>query len=187
MASYFILQLFWLSAHTITLSSLLTSSSCFFVLKCEGVRWRVMKLVVANPYCSEAAAKDAMEAVWDVCYNDTKPFDRAPWYSLWLVCQWKLGCRSTSLLKWLFFPIWFLVLMREHHRLLFSVENTTTSKGAFIMNCLHIQMIPEKHLLCGYLSMLHLYNLNYHYFWVDKFLYSIAFYVCIIADMFDVC
>ncbi|KAK9272772.1 hypothetical protein L1049_003149 [Liquidambar formosana] len=46
--------------------------------KGECVRRRVMKSVIANPYCSEAAAKDAMEAVWDVCYNDTKPFDRAP-------------------------------------------------------------------------------------------------------------
>lgn len=44
----------------------------------ECVRRRVMKSVMSNPYCSEAAAKDAMEAVWDVCYNDTKPFDRAP-------------------------------------------------------------------------------------------------------------
>ncbi|KAH7850586.1 hypothetical protein Vadar_000225 [Vaccinium darrowii] len=44
----------------------------------ECVRRRVMKSVINNPYCSEAAAKDAMEAVWDVCYNDTAPFDRAP-------------------------------------------------------------------------------------------------------------
>ncbi|KGN51337.1 mitochondrial inner membrane protease ATP23 [Cucumis sativus] len=44
----------------------------------ECVRRRVMKSLVANPYCPEAAAKDAMEAVWDVCYNDTQPFDRAP-------------------------------------------------------------------------------------------------------------
>ncbi|KAI8541387.1 hypothetical protein RHMOL_Rhmol08G0056200 [Rhododendron molle] len=44
----------------------------------DCVRRRVMKSVIDNPYCSEAAAKDAMEAVWDVCYNDTKPFDRAP-------------------------------------------------------------------------------------------------------------
>ncbi|CAI9111160.1 OLC1v1011311C1 [Oldenlandia corymbosa var. corymbosa] len=44
----------------------------------ECVRRRVMKSVMGNPHCSEAAAKDAMEAVWDVCYNDTKPFDRAP-------------------------------------------------------------------------------------------------------------
>ncbi|KAK9108334.1 hypothetical protein Syun_024345 [Stephania yunnanensis] len=44
----------------------------------ECVRRRVMKSVMANPYCSETAARDAMEAVWDVCYNDTKPFDRAP-------------------------------------------------------------------------------------------------------------
>ena len=36
-----------------------------------------MKSVIMNPYCSEAAARDAMEAVWDVCYNDTQPFDRA--------------------------------------------------------------------------------------------------------------
>ncbi|XP_044467155.1 mitochondrial inner membrane protease ATP23-like isoform X2 [Mangifera indica] len=44
----------------------------------DCVRRRVMKSVIANPHCSEAAAKDAMEAVWDVCYNDTQPFDRAP-------------------------------------------------------------------------------------------------------------
>ncbi|KAK2969766.1 hypothetical protein RJ639_020322 [Escallonia herrerae] len=44
----------------------------------DCVRRRVMKSVINNPNCSEAAAKDAIEAVWDVCYNDTKPFDRAP-------------------------------------------------------------------------------------------------------------
>ncbi|XVF60164.1 hypothetical protein PTKIN_Ptkin08bG0022100 [Pterospermum kingtungense] len=44
----------------------------------DCVRRRSMKSVTANPYCSEIAAKEAMEAVWDVCYNDTKPFDRAP-------------------------------------------------------------------------------------------------------------
>lgn len=44
----------------------------------ECVRRRVMQSVTANPFCSEAAAKDAMEAVWGTCYNDTKPFDRAP-------------------------------------------------------------------------------------------------------------
>ncbi|KAK5820470.1 hypothetical protein PVK06_025517 [Gossypium arboreum] len=44
----------------------------------DCVRRRVMKSVMANPFCSKTAAKDAMEAVWDICYNDTKPFDRAP-------------------------------------------------------------------------------------------------------------
>ncbi|OMO69219.1 Peptidase M76, ATP23 [Corchorus olitorius] len=44
----------------------------------DCVRRRVMKSVTKNPNCSEAAAKDAMEAVWDICYNDTMPFDRAP-------------------------------------------------------------------------------------------------------------
>ncbi|KAJ8623771.1 hypothetical protein MRB53_032301 [Persea americana] len=44
----------------------------------ECVRRRVMMSMAGNPYCSESAARDAMEAVWDVCYNDTKPFDRAP-------------------------------------------------------------------------------------------------------------
>ncbi|KAH6802851.1 Ku70-binding family protein [Perilla frutescens var. frutescens] len=44
----------------------------------ECVKRRVMQSVTANPYCSEAAAKDAMEAVWGACYNDTQPFDRAP-------------------------------------------------------------------------------------------------------------
>ncbi|KAK9673448.1 hypothetical protein RND81_12G168600 [Saponaria officinalis] len=44
----------------------------------DCVKRRVMMSMANNPYCSEAASKDAMEAVWDVCYNDTKPFDRAP-------------------------------------------------------------------------------------------------------------
>lgn len=44
----------------------------------ECVKRRAMKSVVANPYCSKIAAKEAVEAVWDICYNDTKPFDRAP-------------------------------------------------------------------------------------------------------------
>ncbi|KAF9595480.1 hypothetical protein IFM89_000398 [Coptis chinensis] len=44
----------------------------------ECVRRRVLESLKGNPNCSEAAAKDAMDAVWDVCYNDTKPFDRAP-------------------------------------------------------------------------------------------------------------
>lgn len=37
-----------------------------------------MKSLLANPNCSETASKDAMEAAWDICYNDTQPFDRAP-------------------------------------------------------------------------------------------------------------
>ncbi|XP_022775514.1 mitochondrial inner membrane protease ATP23-like [Durio zibethinus] len=44
----------------------------------DCVRRSVMKSVTANTFCSETAARDAMEAVWDICYNDTKPFDRAP-------------------------------------------------------------------------------------------------------------
>ncbi|KAK9692198.1 hypothetical protein RND81_09G247800 [Saponaria officinalis] len=41
----------------------------------DCVKRRVMLSLANNPYCSQAAAKDAMEAVWDVCYNDTQPFD----------------------------------------------------------------------------------------------------------------
>ncbi|KAH6756074.1 Ku70-binding family protein [Perilla frutescens var. hirtella] len=44
----------------------------------ECLRRRVLQFLAANPNCSEIGAKDAMEAVWDICYNDTKPFDRAP-------------------------------------------------------------------------------------------------------------
>ncbi|KAF5201226.1 Mitochondrial inner membrane protease atp23 [Thalictrum thalictroides] len=44
----------------------------------ECVRRRALMSVRNNPNCSKAAAKDAMDAVWDICYNDTKPFDRAP-------------------------------------------------------------------------------------------------------------
>ncbi|WOL11305.1 hypothetical protein Cni_G20067 [Canna indica] len=44
----------------------------------ECVRRRALKSVQVNPHCSDASAKDAIEAVWDICYNDTSPFDRAP-------------------------------------------------------------------------------------------------------------
>ncbi|KAL5720624.1 Mitochondrial inner membrane protease atp23 [Ranunculus cassubicifolius] len=44
----------------------------------ECVKRRALLSVMNNPHCSEAAARDAVEAVWDTCYNDTKPFDRAP-------------------------------------------------------------------------------------------------------------
>ncbi|XP_051217873.1 mitochondrial inner membrane protease ATP23 [Lolium perenne] len=44
----------------------------------ECVKRRSLDSVKQNPFCSEAAAKDAIEAVWDICYNDTRPFDRAP-------------------------------------------------------------------------------------------------------------
>ncbi|KAL2929182.1 Mitochondrial inner membrane protease ATP23 [Bienertia sinuspersici] len=44
----------------------------------DCVKRRVIKSVMGNPYCSETAAKEAMESVWDTCYNDTRPFDRAP-------------------------------------------------------------------------------------------------------------
>ncbi|KAF7009703.1 hypothetical protein CFC21_024213 [Triticum aestivum] len=44
----------------------------------ECVKRRSLESVKNNPYCSETAAKDAIEAVWNICYNDTRPFDRAP-------------------------------------------------------------------------------------------------------------
>lgn len=59
------------------LSANVFCADLFWILK-ECVKRRVMKSLIANPNCSEAASKDAMEAVWDICYNDTQPFDRAP-------------------------------------------------------------------------------------------------------------
>ncbi|CAA6659610.1 unnamed protein product [Spirodela intermedia] len=45
----------------------------------ECVKRRVQMSLANNPYCSgPSTAKNAMEAVWEICYNDTKPFDRAP-------------------------------------------------------------------------------------------------------------
>ncbi|XP_016162307.1 mitochondrial inner membrane protease ATP23 isoform X1 [Arachis ipaensis] len=41
------------------------------------IRRRVLKSLSGNPYCSEEAAKEAMEAVWDFCYNDKEPFNSA--------------------------------------------------------------------------------------------------------------
>ncbi|RDX64728.1 hypothetical protein CR513_56680, partial [Mucuna pruriens] len=43
----------------------------------ECIRRRVMKSLSANPFCS-GVAKASMESVWDVCYNDTEPYDSAP-------------------------------------------------------------------------------------------------------------
>uniref|UniRef100_A0A0D9W6B9 Mitochondrial inner membrane protease ATP23 n=1 Tax=Leersia perrieri TaxID=77586 RepID=A0A0D9W6B9_9ORYZ len=43
----------------------------------ECVKRRTLMSLDANPYCS-GVAKDAMDAVWNICYNDTRPFDRAP-------------------------------------------------------------------------------------------------------------
>ncbi|MBA0791529.1 hypothetical protein Gohar_016104 [Gossypium harknessii] len=50
----------------------------YVLVRKECMRRKVMGSLSVNPFCSETAAKDAMEAVWDICYNDTKPFDRAP-------------------------------------------------------------------------------------------------------------
>ncbi|XP_058734929.1 mitochondrial inner membrane protease ATP23-like [Vicia villosa] len=44
----------------------------------ECVKRRVLTSLSSNSFCSGSTAKDSMEAVWDVCYNDTAPFDRAP-------------------------------------------------------------------------------------------------------------
>lgn len=44
----------------------------------ECVKRRSLLSLKVNPNCAGTAAKDAIESVWDVCYNDTRPFDRAP-------------------------------------------------------------------------------------------------------------
>ncbi|CAK8576400.1 unnamed protein product [Lathyrus sativus] len=44
----------------------------------ECIKRRVLTSLSSNPFCSGSTAKDYMESVWDVCYNDTAPFDRAP-------------------------------------------------------------------------------------------------------------
>ncbi|XP_020240513.1 mitochondrial inner membrane protease ATP23 isoform X2 [Cajanus cajan] len=44
----------------------------------ECVRRRVLQSISRHRSCVGHAAKDSMEAVWDICYNDTKPFDTAP-------------------------------------------------------------------------------------------------------------
>ncbi|KAH6830514.1 Ku70-binding family protein [Perilla frutescens var. hirtella] len=44
----------------------------------ECVRRRVLQSLASNPNCSELGAKYAMESVWNICYNDTKPFDKVP-------------------------------------------------------------------------------------------------------------
>ncbi|KQJ83202.1 mitochondrial inner membrane protease ATP23 isoform X1 [Brachypodium distachyon] len=44
----------------------------------ECVKRRALLSVNLNPNCSEKASEDAVKAVWDICYNDTRPFDKAP-------------------------------------------------------------------------------------------------------------
>ncbi|KAJ1271574.1 hypothetical protein BS78_06G137800 [Paspalum vaginatum] len=44
----------------------------------DCVKRRALMSLKNNPNCSEASAKDAVEAIWNICYNDTRPFDRAP-------------------------------------------------------------------------------------------------------------
>ncbi|XP_029152770.2 mitochondrial inner membrane protease atp23 [Arachis hypogaea] len=44
----------------------------------ECIRRRVLLSLFSNPNCVGSAAKDSMEDVWDICYNDTQPFDKAP-------------------------------------------------------------------------------------------------------------
>lgn len=39
----------------------------------------VNSMTGTNTNCSKIAATIAMEVVWDTCYNDTAPFDKAPW------------------------------------------------------------------------------------------------------------
>ncbi|KAH6791483.1 hypothetical protein C2S51_006489 [Perilla frutescens var. frutescens] len=44
----------------------------------ECVRRRATESVRANRHCSEYMTKIALDAVWETCYNDTEPFDKAP-------------------------------------------------------------------------------------------------------------
>ncbi|XP_058754458.1 mitochondrial inner membrane protease ATP23-like [Vicia villosa] len=44
----------------------------------ECIKRRVMKSLASNPFCAGSAAKDSMDAVWNTCYNDTAPFEKAP-------------------------------------------------------------------------------------------------------------
>ncbi|MED6131029.1 hypothetical protein PIB30_006357 [Stylosanthes scabra] len=44
----------------------------------ECIRRRVLLSLFSNPSCVGSIAKNSMEDVWDTCYNDTQPFDKAP-------------------------------------------------------------------------------------------------------------
>ncbi|MED6209496.1 hypothetical protein PIB30_055258 [Stylosanthes scabra] len=44
----------------------------------DCIRRRVLLSLFSNPSCVGSIAKDSMEDVWDICYNDTQPFDKAP-------------------------------------------------------------------------------------------------------------
>ncbi|KAI5014576.1 mitochondrial inner membrane protease atp23-like [Hordeum vulgare subsp. vulgare] len=44
----------------------------------ECVKRRALLSVQNNPSCRGKAAKEAVENVWDTCYNDPRPFDKAP-------------------------------------------------------------------------------------------------------------
>mmetsp|Transcript_23495 Transcript_23495/g.56203 ORF Transcript_23495/g.56203 Transcript_23495/m.56203 type:complete len:168 (-) Transcript_23495:339-842(-) len=42
------------------------------------VRRRALLSVAMNPNCPEPKAKEAVDAVFDTCFRDTRPFDRIP-------------------------------------------------------------------------------------------------------------
>ncbi|XP_024516909.1 mitochondrial inner membrane protease ATP23 isoform X1 [Selaginella moellendorffii] len=42
------------------------------------VRRRANLSVAMNPHCSKAEAASAVDRVWNTCYRDTRPFERAP-------------------------------------------------------------------------------------------------------------
>lgn len=48
-----------------------------FLVKACVKRRVVNSMTGTNTNCSKIAATIAMEVVWDTCYNDTAPFDKA--------------------------------------------------------------------------------------------------------------
>lgn len=44
----------------------------------DCVRRRSLKSVSMNPNCPGSKAEESIDKVWDICYQDTKPFDKVP-------------------------------------------------------------------------------------------------------------
>lgn len=82
--SFLLLLLVFYVSHWSVCVHLHNSFWLYSLLK-ECVRRRAASSVSKDPRCTEYLTKLALDSVWDICYNDTKPFDKVPWYSLLVV------------------------------------------------------------------------------------------------------
>ena len=71
------MSVIFLFSFLFCLSDIYVCCDVFSAFLKECVKRRALLSVKVNPHCSEKAAEAAVEKVWDMCYNDPRPFDKA--------------------------------------------------------------------------------------------------------------